>query len=116
MIGKWERFGDPLAGMTIEITNIGGSFKAEIITSPDNVLERGFFAGDIKWRDIKKIDDNKYEYVDLKKTAIPYSDPIRFQSDNGLARLEFESDTIIKTRIFAKGNENYGAETIWRRK
>ena len=116
LIGKWERFGDPLAGMTIEITNIGGSFKAEIITSPDNVLERGFFAGDIKWRDIKKIDDNKYEYVDLKKTAIPYSDPIRFQSDNGLARLEFESDTIIKTRIFAKGNENYGAETIWRRK
>jgi len=116
LVGKWERYGDPLAGMTIEITNIGGSFKAEIIASPDSVQQRGFFVGDIKWRDIKKIEENKYEYVDLKKTAIPYSEPIRFQSENGLARLEFENDTIIKTRIFAKGNEAYGAETIWKRK
>jgi len=37
LVGKWERYGDPLTGMTIEITNIGGSFKAEIIASPDSV-------------------------------------------------------------------------------
>ena len=116
LVGKWERYGDPLAGMTIEITNIGGSFKAEVIASPDSVQQRGFFVGDIKWRNIKRIEENKYEYVDLKKTPIPYSEPIRFQSDNGLARLEFKNDTIVKTRIFAKGNEDFGAETIWKRK
>lgn len=116
LIGKWERYGDPLAGMTIEVTNVGGSFKAEIVAAPDSIQLSGFYVGDIKWRDIKKIEENKYEYVDLKKTGIPYTDPPRFKSDNGLARLELVGDTIVKTRIFAKGNEDFGAETTWKRK
>jgi hypothetical protein len=116
LLGKWERYGDPLSGMIIEISNIGGSFKAEIISAPDSVQQKGFFIGDIKWRDIKKIDKNKYEYVDLKKTGIPYSEPIRFKSENGLARLELIDDSIIKTRLFAKGDEDYGTETSWKRK
>ncbi|MCH7763983.1 MAG: hypothetical protein IIB95_09605, partial [Candidatus Marinimicrobia bacterium] len=63
----------------------------------------------------KKIAENKYEYIDLNKTPIPYSDPLRFTSGNGLARLEVIGDTIINTRIFAKGDEIVGTETHWRK-
>jgi len=115
LIGKWVRYGDMLQGMCIEIQNEGGSFKAEIVSEPDSIMNSGFFVGDIKWRDIKKIAENKYEYVDLKKTPIPYSEPLRFKSENGLARLEVIGDTIINTRIFAKGDEVVGAETHWRK-
>lgn len=115
LIGKWVRYGDTLEGMCIQIQNEGGSFKAEIISEPETIMLSGFFVGDIKWRDIKKIAENKYEYVDLKKAPIPYSNPLRFISENGLARLEVIGDTIINTRIFAKGDEVVGAETHWRK-
>jgi hypothetical protein len=113
LIGKWERFGDQFKGMTIQIKNEGGSFKAEIIETTDAIELNGFVKGDIKWKDIKNISENKYEYQDLGKKPILYSD--KFEGDYVMARLEFVSDTLLQTRVFSKGDELIGTETQWRK-
>ena len=113
LIGKWERLGDRFKGMQIEVSNEGGSFKAEIVATTDSIEQRGFVKGDIKWKDINKISKNKYEFQDLGKIQIVLSE--KFTGDYSLARLEFVSDTLIRTRLFTKGDEDIGTETQWKK-
>ena len=72
LIGKWERIGDRFSGMQIIVKNENGSFKAEMIKTTDSII--GFVIGDIKWKNIKKITNDKYEFEDLGKKPTEYID------------------------------------------
>lgn len=116
LVGKWLRYGDEFSGIEIEIKDENGSFKAEITNIKLDIIEPiPFVIGDIKWKGIKKISENKYEYEDLKKNIIPYTDPIRYEGNYFPARLEIVSDSLINTRVFVKGDERYGTETHWKK-
>jgi hypothetical protein len=113
LIGKWERISDRHKGMQILVKNEGVSFKAEIIATTDSNVLSGFVVGDIKWKDIKKISENKYEFQDLGKISIIFSD--KFGSEYVMARLEIITDTLLQTRLFAKANEVTGTESKWKK-
>ena len=113
IIGTWERYGDVLEGMRIKVVKEGEHLKGTIIYSTDFSKERGFAEGDVKWKNIKKMTDAKYEYEDLKKTRVPYSD--LFEPSYGLSNLELVSENEIYTRVFSKGTEYVGTEQKWKR-
>jgi hypothetical protein len=72
-----------------------------------------FATGDIKWRGLRLVSGNRYELKDLYKgydqfgkvTLTEYRDSI----------LILQSDGSITTRLFAKGNEEFGTEQRWNR-
>ncbi len=108
--GEWERYGDDFAGMRILIENHDGSFKAEIIQINDRI--EGFEVGDIKWKNIKQINENQYEFEDLGKDVIAKG---VYKGSYDPCRLELISNMEIRTRLFSKGTEIIGTETKWRR-
>jgi len=113
LIGKWERYGDEFAGMKIQVVKEGESFKSSIIFATDNCKLSGFVEGDIKWKNIKKTSENKYEFESLGKTQIMFSD--KFLPEYNLTNLEIISDNEVQTRVFSKGTETVGTVQNWKR-
>lgn len=113
LIGTWERYGDALAGMKIQVVKEGESFKAAIIYATDSNKLVGFVEGDIKWKNIKNTDENKYEFEDLAKEEVMFTD--KFEPSYSLSYLEIISDDEIHTRGFSKGRELVGTEQKWKR-
>jgi hypothetical protein len=71
ILGTWERYGDQLKGMRIKVTQNSSTINAEVIKLPDNgnII---FTIGDIKWKDVKKVDNGKYIFGDLFKYQESY--------------------------------------------
>ncbi|MDP1623783.1 MAG: hypothetical protein Q8M08_15765 [Bacteroidales bacterium] len=113
LVGNWERYGDRFEGMKIHVVKEGESFKASIVFVTDSIKLGGFVVGDIKWKNIKKITDNKYEFEDLAKKQSIYTD--KFEPSYVLANLEMITDDEIHTRNFSKGLEAIGTEQTWKR-
>ena len=110
IIGVWEREGDAFAGMKVEVIRSGNNLNGIIIYSPEYSKTRGFVENDIKWKDIKNIEVDSYEFKSLQKTTDNYGNIINV--DYVLTRLEIKNN-IIKTRLYSKGSENIGTEQIW---
>lgn len=111
IIGTWERIGDNLKGMKIKVEKNSYSYYGELIKQPENG-DTTFYVGDVKWKDIKNVGKNKYVLQDLGKYKITFGS--LFQNHYMETNLTLEND-VIKTRVFAKGNESMGTEQTWKR-
>ena len=63
--GNWVRYDDEVhvAGMTVSVVNKGGVLEGHIIQMKDGI---GVFnIGQVKWHNIRKISENRYELDDL---------------------------------------------------
>lgn len=110
LIGTWERFGEFDPGMRIKIYKTNNSMNAEIVKRADN--DTLFEVGDIKWKNITKVNDNRYEFVNLRKFYQEYGS--LFQNRYEDAYLLLVNDTI-RMRLFSKGNDHLGTEQPWKR-
>ena len=113
IIGTWERYGDDFAGMRVKVVKEGEHIKGTIIFATDMSKELlGFAEGDVKWKNIKKTTENKYEFEDLGKSPVGLG---KFQPSYDLTNLELVSENEIYTRGFSKGTEWIGTEQKWKR-
>jgi len=110
LIGTWERYGDDLAGMKVKVVKEGETMKGVIVFMP---YKHRFVEGDIKWKNIKKITKNKYEFEDLYKIADNWENIVEINYH--WTSIELVSEDEIYTRRFAKGSESVGTEQKWRR-
>lgn len=113
LVGIWERVGDNqrFAGMRIQVTEDGDSFRAVIVKATEKCNENGFFEGDVKWKNIKKTAENKYEYEGLLKDASDYKVKSSFYSPY---YLEIINDSLIYTRISSNGGaDETSSEQNW---
>ena len=110
LIGTWERYGPYDPGMRIKILKTNNSMNAEIVKRADN--DTTFEVGDIKWKNITKVNDNRYEFSNLTKYPIPFGS--LFENKYQDAYLTIVNDTI-KMRLSSKGNELGGTEQPWKR-
>jgi hypothetical protein len=110
LIGTWERFGEFDPGMRIKIYKTNNSMIAEIVKRADK--DTLFAVGDIKWKNIIKVNDNKYEFFNLRKYYEQYGS--LFQNRYEEAYLILVNDTI-KMRLFSRGNDILGTEQPWKR-
>lgn len=108
--GIWTRQGDRLMGMKIEIIKKGDVSNGIIIYIPDSIKMSGFEVNDIKWKGIKHIEDNYYEFEDLGKETDYFGKITKVRYD--LTRLIVSNDTI-RIRGYTKGEEIVGTEQIW---
>jgi hypothetical protein len=99
--------------MKIQVLKDGESFKSTIIFTTDSNKLGGFVEGDIKWKNIKNTTKNKYEFEDLYKQGVIFTD--KFETSYVLFNLEIISDDEILTRVFSKGTEWIGTEQKWKR-
>ncbi len=113
LIGTWERHSDAWAGMKVKVVKEGKSFKAVIIHATDSNKLGGFVEGDIKWKNIEKTTEKKYEIESLGKTPVMFTET--FEPSYSLANLELVSDNEVYIRKFSKGTEWIGTEQKWKR-
>lgn len=111
IIGTWERTGDDYKGMRIKIEQNSATINAQLIKRPDNG-DTTFTVGDIKWKDIKKVDDKKYVFGDLSKYDYAYGTLFQNRYEDSYLTIE---NNELKTRGFSKGDESIGTEQTWRR-
>lgn len=109
--GVWTRIDDPFTGMKIEVVNVGDILHGKIIEVNGTSRIYGFAEGDIKWKEIRHIGDNKYEYYDLMKSVDMLGNIKRTSYDPAL--LTKVNDTLIEIRMYAKGLELLGTEQRW---
>ena len=108
--GIWVRQGDLFAGIKVEVKKTGEIVNGTIVSCPDSLLSYGITLNDVKWKGIKKLEGNNYEFEDLGK-SVDYNGNI-ISTRYSLARLLIENDTI-KIRLYVKGDEQIGTEQIW---
>jgi hypothetical protein len=118
LIGTWERYGDELAGMKVKVEKEGDRIIGTIIYSTDKCKQGGFLEGDVKWKSIKEITYNKYEFEDLRKHA-KHDRYGNFQkvssSSYNLKNLEFVSENEIYMISFVSGEVKIGDKQSWKR-
>lgn len=106
--GTWERSGegDRYEGIQVKVEKLdNGQYQAEIITLNELAKKDGFILGDIKWRNITKIKDKKYEFKDLGKSpALEWYE----------CQMTVSGD-IIEARDVAENGEDFGSKQTWKR-
>lgn len=110
LIGRWQRIGDQLSGMQIDISKVNSIYSATIVRLADNDSLLPFAIGDIKWKNIRLTGENKYDYEDLQKYQEQFGS--LFTNKYQDSYLTVSNDTI-KTRVFSKGEEIVGTSQIW---
>ena len=113
IIGSWERYGDDWAGMKVKVVKEGEHLKGMVIFVTEANKLGGFAEGDVKWKSMKRMDRNKYEYEDLLKSVDRLGTIIETRYD--LMNLELVSENEVSSRAFAQGDEWIGTEQKWRR-
>lgn len=61
-VGRWERFGDPFTGLTVDVDQDDNSnFYAIINTVPYSAVQAGFSSGEVKWQKLRPVGWNVFE-------------------------------------------------------
>lgn len=110
LIGTWERIGDDLKGMRIEIMKTNATYRGKIIQLALNDSLLPFAIGDVKWQNIRNTSSDKYDYEDLQKYQDEYGS--LFENKYRASYIKINNDTI-ETRAFSKGGEIIGTSQIW---
>ena len=110
VIGVWVRQGDLLSGMKVQVIKKGNIINGVIVYTTDYTKSSGFIENDIKWKGIKNVEGNDFEFYDLAKSVNNNGDIIEVYYDR--ARLIVENN-IIYIRGYTKGRETIGTEQIW---
>ena len=91
IVGKWERVGDHLAGMTVEVMKAEGNFRSKITDMPKDTGSYGFEVGQLKWKDIELVSENQWEGLDSisNLVTVTYSNAsFTIYNDGKLLRVE----------------------------
>jgi len=113
LIGKWERMEDEASGTIVEVKKMGDTYQGKLIKPAGILNELGFAEGDVKWRDIRVISENKWEGKDLEK-EVDTTGAIT-SADYKEVRFTFFSDGTLEVRRFAKEEEIIGTVQRWRK-
>jgi len=113
IIGKWERIDDELSGMTIEVKKYGDELRGEIIQNCKHPACNRWIIGDVKWKNIKHLEDNYFEFESLSKGA--YDDGSVILTSYSLHKVELFGDSVLKTQKYAKGREVIGTKQTYRK-
>lgn len=111
--GKWERFDDQAAGAMIKVEHKGDVLQGMLFQVTGELANLGFVVKDIKWKDIKKKDDNYYTGLDLQKAVNANGEVAK--SDYVEVYFELISDDILEISSFAKSTEFFGTRQKWKR-
>ena len=74
--GTWTRVGDNYSRMKILIKNENNKSVGRIIFLPTLAQKNGFVFNDVKWKNIKKINNNKYSLLNLDVTVNTFGDRV----------------------------------------
>ncbi|OOM81929.1 hypothetical protein CLPUN_07910 [Clostridium puniceum] len=67
--GKWKRTDSgALNGMIINVVKTNEGYQATIAELTDNMKKVGYNANDVKWKEVKELSKDTWEYKDLAKT------------------------------------------------
>ena len=100
LFGTWTRVGDNYARMRISVKKKNNNCAGKIIFLPTLAQKNGFVFNDVKWKNIKKINNNKYSLSNLDITVNTFGDRvieeynkcfIYFMSANKI-KLEFKNN------------------------
>ncbi|RLD61258.1 MAG: hypothetical protein DRJ01_08235 [Bacteroidetes bacterium] len=74
--GTWTRVGDNYARMKISVEKKDDNCVGKIIFLPTLAQKNGFVFNDVKWKNIKKINNNKYSLLNLDVTVNTFGDRV----------------------------------------
>jgi hypothetical protein len=64
--GLWERTGDKFAGCVLRVVEMDGELVGKIAILPESMSRAGWHVGDLKWRNIKRVDSKQWQLQDLR--------------------------------------------------
>jgi hypothetical protein len=111
--GIWERYGDEAEGSMVKVELVGKEYIGRLIKVEGALKELGFADGDIKWRSVKPIAQNKWDGQDLIK-VVDYQGVIQ-SVDYKDVYFTLLPDGALEVRKFAKETEVIGTVQKWRR-
>jgi len=100
LFGTWTRVGDNYSRMKILVKNENNNCVGKIVFLPTIAQKNGFVFNELKWKNIKKINNNKYSLSNLDVTVNTFGDRviekynkcfIYFMSKNEI-KLEFKNN------------------------
>ena len=102
IVGTWERTGDEFAGMQVSVEKLDdGTYRGTITKT---VSEKDFAVGLVKWLNVKKISQGKYDYDDATNDGLLHPMTMAFEDSNTIVAHE-----LIKTDV------EVGATQTWKR-
>ncbi len=109
LVGKWERFGDPYEGLQVDVRKVDDKYVGELVHTTDTAIYFGLELQDVKWKDLRKVNDTVYEFEDLRKRHI--SGKIYLQYTDAYLRF-ISNDTVLITHK-GMGDEMFGSKQTW---
>lgn len=109
--GKWKRTdsSSSLNETIVEVTKTNEGYQATISELSDKAKELGYNAGDVKWKDVKALNEDTWEFKDqgrkVDKSVTWYDMNMKFDR---------ESKDILKATDIASNGEN-GSTQTWER-
>ena len=96
IIGTWERFDDESSGSVIKVEKVGENLAGKLHHVSGNLVELGFEAGDLKWKEIAADTKEQKRYIgkDLIK-AVDQNNQVS-QTEYVDIYIEFLSNDIIQ--------------------
>ena len=113
LVGKWQRYGDAGEGTVIKVAPVGESYVGQIVSVGGDLADIGFQKQDMKWRNIKRVDEQYYQGEDLLKAVYESGEVAYTRYDSVYLRLI--NDDILQVSGFAKGAESVGTHQTWKK-
>jgi hypothetical protein len=70
--GKWERFGDGAAGSIVQVEKVGDKWLGTLLKPMGDLEKYRFKTGEIVWKDLQKVANQKYRGTVLRKRIDSY--------------------------------------------
>jgi len=114
LAGTWFRIGDKAEGTAVEVSLVGEQYEARAALIAEHLRKFGFTEDDLMWREIERLDENRFRgKVLYKETEQPSGKVIKtFYREHDFF---FEPPDTLRSRSLASGNEVMGTEQVWRR-
>ncbi len=114
LIGTWTRVGDNYARMRVTIEKKDNKYVGKIIFLPTLAQKNGFVFNDVKWKKIKKINNNKYSLLNLDVTVNTFGDRVKeeynkcfvYFTPKDKIKIDFKDDDR-RVQYWVKINQNY---------
>ncbi|MEI7884904.1 MAG: S-layer homology domain-containing protein [Clostridia bacterium] len=110
LVGRWQRFGDGAEGTIVKVAKVANSYQATLEKATGTLVDLGFAAGDLKWKDVKSTGSGNYSGMDM----------FRYQ-DGGYeyrnSKLQIDSSGILKVYVAASAGTEViiGVNQTWQK-
>jgi len=114
LTGTWFRIGDKAEGTAVQVAQVGEQHEARATLVAEHLRKFGFTEDDLIWREIERLDENRYRgKVLYKETEQPSGKVIKtFYREHDFF---LEPPDTLRSRSLASGSEVMGTEQVWRR-